>query len=381
MSSSLTFQDIVSHVMDAADVSETVVDLRRAIRAARWGFAQATQRHDWGSYDTEFTAVFNAEYDTGTIDIDADGVVTLTDGTWPSWAALASLYITDERAYRVATRDSDTALTLESWTGETETALAYNLRQDRVLIPDDVRYVFDVWQEREDWSLRIVDVKTFRDYDRPRIYSGADPVVVTFRAVNNLGVNQTEMRISPAATTLTEVSVAYMRRARVPNILVQTTGTSGSGDLVYLDTELPLGPSVVDCLLRTSDNEEHATADTTFSIKNVNAAVFEGLITVHTDQTTITVPDAPSLDGDPVVITSVLDIPGYLLNAVQMYAEAQMLRIGNRNYRDAILLTKEADEELRYAMEQDAPFVRRHGSPLLRIDQLQSMQSLYVVES
>lgn len=381
MSEALTLQDVVSHVMDVRDLTENDVDLRRAVRSAVWGFQQATTRHQWSIYDTQFTAFFNGKVDDETISIDSAGVVTKDAGDdWPTWANLASVYIGEERAYRVKTRDSTTQLTLENWTGETESSITYVLRHDRVIIPDDVREVFDVWNESEDWSLRVVDAKTFRNYDRPRIYNGSDPYIVTFRSVLTNGVQQTELRISPGATTDTELDVAYLRRPRKPTILVEKRG-SGSSDTVTLDTPLPLGANVVGSLVRLSDNESHATADMPFGILTPNQATFEGIVDSQASTTSLDVSGIGTFTSQPIVITDVLDIPIYLLNAVYMYAEAQMMRVGSNDLRSYRLLMNEADSELRYAMEQDAPIDRRNNQPVLYVDRVASMKDLYVVES
>jgi hypothetical protein len=52
-------------------------------------------------------------YDTGSISV-AAGVVTLTDGVWPAWAALGTISREGGPALQIATRDSDTQLTLEA---------------------------------------------------------------------------------------------------------------------------------------------------------------------------------------------------------------------------------------------------------------------------
>lgn len=379
MSDALTLQDLVSHVMDVADLSDNQVDVRRATRAAIWGYEQATTRHQWSNYDDQFTAYFNAKYETGTIDIDSAGVVTLTGGTFPSWAALASVYIDDDRAYRVKSRGSDTEVTLENWTGETATGSAYVLRQDRVLMDDDVREVYDVWNETENWSLRVVDVKTFRDYDRPKIYSGSDPYVVTFRTVNISGVAKTEMRISPGASNAVEMDVAFMRRPRRPRVLHKSVATVAT-NAVTLVNPLPLGVSAVGCLVRHGGILP-PTADQEFGIQTPSLATSEGVVTAQASTTSLTTSGVPDITSESIVITDVLDIPRHILHPVQLYAEAQMRRIGHNDIRSYQALMAEADEQLRYAMEQDAPYDRRSSRPLLRVDHLDTMQGLYIEES
>ena len=56
---------------------------------------------------------------------------------------------------------------------------------------------------------------------------------------------------------------------------------------------------------------------------------------------------------------------------VKSYAEAQMARIGRGDIREYRTLMFEADEQLRYAMEQDSPFTRRGNMPSLQVDNLE----------
>ena len=67
--------------------------------------------HTWSFFRPVKTITTTAPYDTGTITI-ASGVVTLTTGTFPSWAAVGVLKI-DNEYYDVDTRDGDSQITLE----------------------------------------------------------------------------------------------------------------------------------------------------------------------------------------------------------------------------------------------------------------------------
>jgi len=375
--SSATLHDLVSYVMDVFDLSDNPVDVRRAVRSCMFGYEQATARHQWGSYDTQFTAYFNEAYDTGTLAISSSGVVTLTGGVWPDWSELGLIYINDDRAYRVKTRDSASQVTLENWTGETEAGIDFTLRQDRVIIPDDVREVYDVWQEREDCTLRVVSQREFRDYDKPRIHSGSDPYLVTFRAVNLNGKYQTEMRVAPAVTVAAELDVAYIRRPSLATILLSKTA-SASSESVTISSPLPVNSSVVGCVVRHAGSIA-PTSEHQFGIQSPTAATFEGIVESQSSTTSFTVPGIPDFSSEAIVISSVLDIPPFLENCVKMFAEAQMSRIGRGDLREYRTLMAEAEDMLKYAMEQDAPYKRRGSLPNIRIDRLE--KTSYIVEA
>lgn len=368
----ITLQDLVSHVMDVYDLQETEMDVRRAKRSAIWGFEQAMTRHQWGIYDEQFTAYFNAQDNSGSISISADGVVTRASPAWPEWASDASLYMEDDRAYVVTERLSDTQIQLGNWSGQQQSATTeFSLRHDRITIPRDVREVYDVWQEKEDKSIRLADVRTFRDYDRPRVYKGSEPNLVTFKAMYQGGKQYTQMQISPGATTAVELDVAYMRRPSNPRLMESVTATT-SGDTVTLASQLPAGMSAVGSLLRVSgDGTGSPESELGYGISSELHVTFEGIVTEQASQTSLTCPGVPVLSGGKAVLTDTLDVPEWLMIPIKSYAEAQMSRIGRGDLREYRTLMLEADEALRFAMEQDVPFVRRGNLPSLQIDTLE----------
>lgn len=376
----LTLQGLVSHVMDVFDLSDNEMDVRRAKRSAMWGYEQAMTRHQWNLYDDETTVYLNAEDKEGTISISSSGVVTRTSPAWPDWASLASLYIDEERAYRVKSRDSDTQITLEDWNGQTETPTVFSLRQDRVLMPNEAREVYDVWYHGEDRCLEPVDAKSFRQYDRPRIYKGSDPRLVCFRAAMLDGKQRTELRVSPATTKAIELDVAYARYARNPKLLEFCSGVTTSGTTVTLTTPMPVGISLVGALVRVAASTANSPeSEVGFGISSEVPVAFEGFITEQASTTQFTVAGIPSMTDGKMVITDTLDVSPRLLLAVKSYAEAQMARIGRGDIREYRTLMVEADEQLRYAMEQDSPYQKRGGYSSVQVDRL--VKTIYVSES
>jgi hypothetical protein len=366
--------------MDVFDLSDNEMDVRRAKRSAVWGYEQALTRHQWNIYDEETTVYLNPEDKQGSVSINESGVVTRTSPAWPSWADKCSFYIDDDRAYRVKSRGSDTQITLEDWNGQAETPTTFSLRQDRVFLPADVRKVYDVWFQGDDRCLNPVDTKTFREYDRPRMYKGSDPSIVCFRQALVEGKHKTEMRVSPAATTAVELDVAYMRHSRMPAILESCSGVSTSGTTVTLATPVPVGVSLVGCLVRVAEDKAISPeSENGFGILSEVPVSFEGFVTEQASTTQFTVAGVPSMSDGKLVITDTLDVPPRLMLAVKSYAEAQMARIGRGDIREYRTLMVEADEQLRYAMEQDAPYEQRSTFGSVQVDHL--AKTIYVSES
>jgi hypothetical protein len=217
----------------------------------------------------------------------------------------------------------------------------------------------------------MTDPRTFRDFDRPRIYRGSEPNLVTFKSLYVSGKQYTEMQVSPAATTAVELDIAYMRRPSNPRLMESVT-VSTSGSAVTLSSSLPAGMSAVGSLLRVSGvGDSSPEAELGYGVSSESHVTFEGIITEQSSQTSITCPGVPSLSGKKAVLTDTLDVPEWLMIPIKTYAEAQMARIGRGDIREYRTMMAEADEALRFAMEQDAPFVRRSNLPVLQVDSLQ----------
>lgn len=97
------------------DIQDSITDgLRDVYSAHTWSFLRPVK-----------TITTVAPYATGTITV-ASGVVTLLAGTWPSWAAVGVLKVSDDY-YDVNTRDSNTQITLEDTTVDVAAGTSYEL--------------------------------------------------------------------------------------------------------------------------------------------------------------------------------------------------------------------------------------------------------------
>lgn len=103
----------------------------------QWAFpVRADGRtHQWKWMYPNANLSTNPPYSTGTIEI-VSGVVTLTSGTWPSWAAEGRLKV-ESVVYTVDTRDSDTQLTLDDTTVDVTAGATFQLGQAYYDLPDD----------------------------------------------------------------------------------------------------------------------------------------------------------------------------------------------------------------------------------------------------
>jgi hypothetical protein len=89
--------------------------------------------HSWSFFRPIREVVTTAPYATGTVRI-ASGVVTLTGGTFPSWAAVGVLEVANTY-YDVDTRDGNTQVTLEDTSVTVTAASAYELTRPEYDLP------------------------------------------------------------------------------------------------------------------------------------------------------------------------------------------------------------------------------------------------------
>ena len=107
------------------DINDCVHDGLRRVYAA----------HDWSFLHPVVDVNTTAPYATGTITI-ASGVVTLTGGSFPSWADDGVLKV-NNRYYSVASRGSSTQLTLDTASVTVATASSYQLARPEIPLDAD----------------------------------------------------------------------------------------------------------------------------------------------------------------------------------------------------------------------------------------------------
>lgn len=147
------------------------------------GLNRVYSAHEWSFFRPVSDVTTTAPYATGTITI-AAGVVTLTGGTFPSWAADGILQV-DDNYYSVASRESNTQITLDTTSVTVASASSYQLARpeipmdaafDSVSNDSDLTYYPspDCWyppvRQRHDATIRKMESDT-PEFDRPVFYS------------------------------------------------------------------------------------------------------------------------------------------------------------------------------------------------------------------
>lgn len=113
--------------------ADELADVEDIVSAGLRAFYTA---HDWKFLRPEATLVTTAPYSTGTIAV-TSGVVTLTGGTWPSWAQTDGELRVNSTPYAIASRDSDTQLTLTDTSLTVASGSTYSLARPTYQLPDN----------------------------------------------------------------------------------------------------------------------------------------------------------------------------------------------------------------------------------------------------
>lgn len=116
--------------------SQSDAVLQQAVNNSLWWIATSKF---WNYYKTYGDFTLREPYSTGTLALtNGSTTVTLTGGTWPSWAASGKLKI-GNKVYRVATRSSGTVVLLATaWAEDSESGTTYLLFQDEYTLASDL---------------------------------------------------------------------------------------------------------------------------------------------------------------------------------------------------------------------------------------------------
>jgi hypothetical protein len=195
-----TLLERVGHYLFGTRDGFTADQTKDILDCIRDGLHRVYSAHDWSFFKPVVDIPTVAPYSDGTITI-ASGVVTLTGGTFPSWAVSGSLLRVNNRFYSVSTRDSGTQLTLTGVNVTIAAASSYLLATpvidmgpafESVANDREIHYhpTADLWyppiQNRHDSVIRGLQ-QSNPEIDRPVFYSvrtvGFDPTVGSRRAL------------------------------------------------------------------------------------------------------------------------------------------------------------------------------------------------------
>lgn len=358
-----TYADVVEHLLDLHEVDRTAtLNQRNARRAILNAYRDLPQKHPWSYYFRQRLLQTAASYSTGTIDYDHTGgvnerQVTLTTGTWPTWAAFGRLII-DGVHYEVDTRVSSTIITLkeDSNPGADVAALTtYQIYRGAYPLPVNFKRMGRIWDIDGGRTLPYVDQQDHHDgavhfFDTPQT-----PWQYTLRN-NGDYYGSMQLLFGPPPDALLSYDLLYEVTPRPLALDYYATGTIAiSGTTVTLTTGT--WPSTcVGSILRVSSG---ASAPTNLigSLSADNPFVSQHVIKSRTSDTVVVLEESGGTvsSGTGYSVSDPIDIePGAMLNAFLRMCEAEFCRADNRKDAEArrelahlaIIEAKEADSRV-----------------------------------
>ena len=338
-----TYRDILDYLVDYQRGNPSAYVQRNARRAVVEGLRVLTNAHQW-TYFTQVGRVNTvAPYTTGTVVYDHSGgayerVLTLTDGTWPTWAPYGEVvingvhYSVDE--YRSAT---ELQLSIYQNPGEDITdATQYGLYRNTYTLPVDCATIDQVFPSN---STQKIDFAHPRTWLQAQIYNDSaanTPTIYTITGDPDFQ-GQLAIRFFPSPDSAYPMDFIYQRRPRSNNVegIFEGTVTIESGNSTVAGGGTSWDDSLVGSLLRFSKNAQ----DLPTGLDGANPYKMERMIMEVVDSETIVIdqPSAWDLPAVKYMISDPIDIePGAMQTVYLRCCESQLGKIARFPDRDKL---------------------------------------------
>jgi hypothetical protein len=202
--------------IDVKDAAKHNASIRRACQNA---YRELAGRRTWRYFIKLGQVNLNAAYSTGTIAYDHTGgtyerQLTLTGGTWPSWAVYGSVRIAGVN-YLVEDRKSATVLTLDAQTNpgaDVASSTAYEIFRSCYTLPSDFVKMNMPQSESRLGGMCYVSSEWFHSQER-NSYSKGQPTHYTIARDPSL-IGQMAMHVLPVPNAAESIQFVYYSRGR-----------------------------------------------------------------------------------------------------------------------------------------------------------------------
>lgn len=355
-----TFDDMIEHLSRRIGQEPSVAslsDVRTAILDAYREFADA---HPWRYLEQVGRLVTVPPYSTGTIAFThSTRTVTLTGGTWPTWARYGTLKIGNVLC-QVQSRTSGTALVLDPTLNpgaDIASGNAYTLFRDTYDLPADMRNMgrmlsatTRLWLAPTSPIAWLDEMVTFSDQGDPWRYI----IVGSPHTPGRLAV-----RFAPAPSTAITIDYWYQRRPRAIVVGEYDAGTCAVSGATVTGTGTAWTSAMEGCVFRCSSLSNRKPT----SFLGDTAPTHESRILTRASDTSITLADAATatLSGVKYSISDPIDIEdGAMLSAFHRLCEYKLslvrplkdMQSPASAYQAALIRAKEADARYRSGMDR-----------------------------
>lgn len=354
----LTYSDLIEHAVDclggAADNRE-----QSFIRRAVFNAFQRIAYHPrgWRYYIRRARVNLNALYSTGTVAYTASTrTLTLTDGIWPSWAALGEIRI-NSVIYEVESRTSDSVIVLKELNAPAAniSSTTYELFQSIYPLPADFQDVLIV-ESQNNWFQRYVTPEQWFTMQRTHGATGT-PQYWTVLGDNNASTyGRKAIHVYPSPTSAEPLEFLMRRTPREMRYSGQETAaftgtiTISAGAAAVTGTNTTFAARMVGSVLRVTDGASVPTG-----LGGLEPYTEEFVIAARSSATAITLASnaVSAYSGAKFRISDVVDAADCMIPAIKRAVEYELAILNNKS--DAALgrAQKLYNEELIRAWEAD----------------------------
>jgi hypothetical protein len=224
--------DMVSHLRDYLGTNVNNEAQRVIVRSIQAGLRELVNVRPWAYLYKRHRIQTNGAYSTGTIQFQVSAganprQVTLTGGTWPTWAANGTMAISNV-TYEASRRISDTLLQLDAnVTSAVDIAAGttFTLYQDTYTLPDDFVASDRSYAEVSWGGMEYVQPNLWLQVTRYYRSSSDTPRYYTFVG-SPRDAGRMCIRIFPYPDSAKTIDAIYHRRPRAITLEQYSTGTA-----------------------------------------------------------------------------------------------------------------------------------------------------------
>lgn len=323
-------------------------DIRSAIHRA---YNELTTIRDWAYYSVHGRLITQAPYGTGTV-TSSGTTVTLTGGTWPTWAATGAYLKVGEEICRVASRTSNSVIVLDSSLKlkANVTAQPYTLYRTVYALPSDFRNIDEPSDEYNWWSGMYLSPDEAMKVERVNNSTGEPYHWTIIKDPDSTGWAIKLIGYPSKAET---IDFTYRRTARPIKYSGHESSSRfsslsrSSANTVYASGIVgSFSASMVGSVLRISE-----TADMPGPVESMSPYAQEAVITACASSSSVSVsPDPSSFTGVAGIVTDPIDLPQHMWGVMDSACDFYLARIrGSGEDRAAQMYQR----DLRLAMEND----------------------------
>lgn len=382
----LTFQDLIDRLVAYAGGGALDADHPDILAAAQDGYFEVIHGGDWGYLKGKGRVALNAAYQTGTIAFDLTGgayerVLTLTGGTWPSWASYGTVKI-NELIYTVEDRKSSTELTLAATacpSADITAGTSYQIWQSQYDLPSTFRRLREVYIDGETWRLAEIEPTEWLAYETMESTAGTPNYFSIFGSDDSAG--RLSMHLAPYPDEAKVLVFMFERTARplfyrgyeTESRVGTVSGSAGSTTVTGSSTTFH--SSMVGSMIRFSRN----TASFPTGRYGINPFLEQAQIKAVNSATSLTLTEPLSYTHAALTkyaISDYVDVAPFMQNAVLRAAENSLDQARNpkraantfQRYRLAVIQARERNGTVSGKTSPFTEFVfmdRGFNSPLL----------------